>query len=141
MKKTVCIALSVLLILFLAVPSFASSTFFSPAPVLSRTLRFDLFSFLQWDMRMIRMPSIWDSGLTGHGVQIGIIDSGSGVNMRSGAGTSYDVVVGLADGTEVAVTGEKKEEANGYITYVGKTERGLVSILNLATVIGEKEQA
>ena len=82
MKKTVCIALSVLLILFLAVPSFASSTFFSPAPVLSRTLRFDLFSFLQWDMRMIRMPSIWDSGLTGHGVQIGIIDSGISAKNR-----------------------------------------------------------
>ncbi len=38
------------------------------------------------------------------------------------------------------VSAEKKEESNGYITSVGKTDRGLVSILNLATVIGEKEQ-
>ncbi len=46
----------------------------------------------------------------------GIIDSGSGVNMRSDAGTSYDVVVGLADGTEVAVTGEKKD-SDGNVWY------------------------
>ena len=44
MKKTMAILLSVLLMLFLAVPTFASSAFFSPASVLSRTLRFDLFS-------------------------------------------------------------------------------------------------
>ena len=82
MKKTMAILLSVLLMLFLAVPTFASSAFFSPASVLSRTLRFDLFSFLQWDMRMIRMPSVWDSGLTGQGVQVGIIDSGISAKNR-----------------------------------------------------------
>lgn len=50
-------------------------------------------------------------------------------------------VMDIYDSQIEKVTGEKKEESNGYITSVGKTERGLVSILNLATVIGEKEQA
>lgn len=49
-------------------------------------------------------------------------------------------VMDIYDSQIEKVTGEKKEEANGYITSVGKTDRGLVSILNLATVIGEKEQ-
>ena len=82
MKKTVSFLLSVLLMIFLAVPSFASSISFSQVPVLSRTLRFDLFSLLQWDMRMIRMPSVWNSGLTGHDVRIGIIDSGISAKNR-----------------------------------------------------------
>ncbi len=49
-------------------------------------------------------------------------------------------VLDIKDSEMEKVTGEKKEEANGYINTVGKTDRGLVSILNLASVIGEKEQ-
>lgn len=49
-------------------------------------------------------------------------------------------VMDIYDSQIEKVSAEKKEESNGYITSVGKTDRGLVSILNLATVIGEKEQ-
>ena len=82
MKRAASILLSVLLVILLTVPSFASSSFRSTAPVLSRLLRLDLFSFLQWDMRMIRMPLVWDSGPTGSGVRIGIIDSGISAKTR-----------------------------------------------------------
>ncbi|MBQ1881299.1 MAG: purine-binding chemotaxis protein CheW [Lachnospiraceae bacterium] len=49
-------------------------------------------------------------------------------------------VLDIYDSQIEKVSAEKKEETNGYITTVGKTDRGLVSILNLATVIGEREQ-
>lgn len=82
MKRAASILLSVLLVILLTAPSFASSSFRSTAPVLSRVLRLDLFSFLQWDMQMIRMPLVWDSGPTGNGVRIGIIDSGISAKTR-----------------------------------------------------------
>ncbi len=49
-------------------------------------------------------------------------------------------VMDIYDSQIEKVSAEKKEETNGYINTVGKTDRGLVSILNLAAVIGEKEQ-
>ena len=49
-------------------------------------------------------------------------------------------VMDIYDSQIEKVSGEKKEEANGYIKYVGKTDRGLVSLIELASVIGEKEQ-
>ena len=49
-------------------------------------------------------------------------------------------VMDILDSQIERVAEDKKEESHGYITSVGKTDRGLVSILNLATVIGEKEQ-
>ena len=36
-------------------------------------------------------------------------------------------------------TPDKNDPSQFYITGVGKTDKGLVSILDLATVIGEKE--
>ncbi|MBQ9045234.1 MAG: S8 family serine peptidase [Oscillospiraceae bacterium] len=39
-------------------------------------LSFDPFSPLQWDMKMIGMDRAWESGLTGKGVRVGVIDSG-----------------------------------------------------------------
>ena len=40
------------------------------------SLSFDPFSPLQWDMKMIGMDRAWNSGLTGKGVRVGVIDSG-----------------------------------------------------------------
>lgn len=37
------------------------------------------------------------------------------------------------------VSSDAKEDKTGYISSVGKTEKGLVSLLNLASVVGEKE--
>ena len=39
-------------------------------------LSFDLFSSLQWDMKMIGMEEAWKTGLTGKNVRVGIVDSG-----------------------------------------------------------------
>ena len=80
MKKAGSFLLSVILVF----PMIAFSSLASPlsAAHLSHALQFDLFSFLQWDMRMIRMPLVWDSGPTGNGVRIGIIDSGVSAKTR-----------------------------------------------------------
>ena len=43
---------------------------------LTKEISFDLFSGLQWDMKMIGMEEGWKSGLTGKGVRVGIVDSG-----------------------------------------------------------------
>ncbi len=42
----------------------------------SRGLTNDLFSPLQWDMKLIGMEDGWKYGLTGKGVTVGIVDSG-----------------------------------------------------------------
>lgn len=39
-------------------------------------ISFDPFSSLQWDMKLIGMDKAWESGLTGKGVKVGVIDSG-----------------------------------------------------------------
>ncbi len=45
-------------------------------PANTKEISFDLFSGLQWDMKMIGMEEGWKSGLTGKGVRVGIVDSG-----------------------------------------------------------------
>lgn len=45
-------------------------------PANAEKLSFDPFSPLQWDMKMIGMQEGWNSGLTGKGVVVGIVDSG-----------------------------------------------------------------
>ncbi len=48
----------------------------SEVPMNAEKLSFDPFSPLQWDMKMIGMEQAWNSGLTGKGVTVGIVDSG-----------------------------------------------------------------
>ena len=48
----------------------------SEVPMNAEKLSFDAFSSLQWDMKMIGMQQAWDSGLTGKGVRVAVIDSG-----------------------------------------------------------------
>lgn len=82
MRRFCALFLALLIIGLTVVPSVsASDAAHHPALTASSRLHFDLFSFLQWDMRLIRMSSSVRSGPTGAGVRVGIIDSGlSGKN-------------------------------------------------------------
>lgn len=36
----------------------------------------DLYYSMQWNMRMIHMPYVWEKGFSGKGIRVGVIDSG-----------------------------------------------------------------
>ena len=48
-------------------------------------------------------------------------------------------VIELSESQIEKVSSDAKEEKSGYITSVGKADKGLVSLLNLFSLIGEKE--
>ncbi len=72
------------------------------------------------------------------------ITASDGVNVRSDAGTSYDVVVSLAKGTVVDVTGDKKGD-DGYtwykIKFEGQTGYVRSDLLTLSTDNGSQGQS
>ena len=88
-KKSLALLLAVTMMLpLLGVTSFAADPQEPPIDYVFETvpeeavnmsaekLSYDLFSSLQWDMKMIGMEEGWASGLTGKGVKVGIVDSG-----------------------------------------------------------------
>ena len=71
-------------------------------PANTKEISFDLFSGLQWDMKMIGMEEGWKSGLTGKGVRVGIVDSGLSdytmdiAHVSSELSLKHDITVSIA---------------------------------------------
>lgn len=88
--------------------------------------------YVRSDLMKLNKSDSGDSGDSGNSGSttpdytdtVGTITSEMGVNVRKGAGTSYDIVMSLARGTLVDVTGEKKDSEGALwykIKYDGKT--------------------
>ena len=93
-------------------------------------LSFDALSALQWDMKMIGMREAWNSGLTGNGVRVGIIDTGVLTN-------SQDIdAARLLAGKNLVDENESTNDTNGHGTFVagiiGATKGNGVGIAGVA---------
>ena len=93
-------------------------------------LTFDAFSALQWDMRMIGMAEGWQSGLSGKGVRVGVIDTG--VSSKTGD-ISADR---LLAGRNLVDAAASTEDTNGHGTFVagiiGATKDNGIGIAGVA---------
>ena len=132
MKNTFRKALTLLMVLCMLVPLFGLSVLAADAEnlpidyqfkdvealkadgaqVLAAGLTNDPYSSRQWGMQMIGMEAAWQSGLTGRGVRVAVIDGG--VYTDTG---DFDADR-LLPGKNLVSEGEPTEDSNGHGTFI-----------------------
>ncbi len=82
------------------------------AQVLAAGLTNDPYSSRQWGMQMIGMEAAWQSGLTGRGVRVAVIDGGVYTN------TGEFDADRLLPGKNMVSEGQSTEDSNGHGTFI-----------------------
>ncbi len=138
-------SIALLMVLFVLVPLFGSAVLAADAEELPIDYRFedidgaevlaagltnDRYSARQWGMKMIGMEAAWQSGLTGSGVRVAVIDGG--VSSKT---NDIDPDRLLA-GKNLVEEGADTEDSNGHGTFIagiiGATKDNGVGIAGIA---------
>ena len=100
------------------------------AQVLAAGLTNDPYSSRQWGMKMIGMEAAWQSGLTGRGVRVAVLDGGIYTNTGD-----FDADR-LLPGKNMVSEGQSTEDSNGHGTFIagiiGATQDNGVGIAGVA---------
>ena len=100
------------------------------AQALAANMTNDPYSSRQWGMKMIGMEAAWQSGLTGRGVRVAVIDGGVYTNTGD-----FDAER-LLPGKNMISEGQSTEDSNGHGTFIagiiGATKDNGVGIAGIA---------